>query len=103
MACVDLTSKSSDRYHMSLGMWGFRRFQKERLIFFEKCAKTLFYVQKVRKQCAFAHVFALFPELAETPLFVQIDVAAVWVLWLDLTYTRSESQMAHSATRMIFG
>ena len=73
--------------------WGFRRFQKE-------CRK----VPKVRRTALFAHflytfcakssVFrtfrhfpALFLESAETPLFVQINVFAVWPLRLDRKYT----------------
>ena len=50
-------------------------------------AQTAFFgsisVQKVR--------FGGFLELAETPLFAQIDVLAVWALWLESRYTRFSS------------
>ena len=63
----------------------------------EKCRKvrrTLF-AQKMYKKCAksavlrtfFAHFSALFLESAETPLFVQIKVFAVWPLRHDRKYT----------------
>ena len=37
---------------------------------------------------AFRHFLALFLESAETPLFVQINLFAVWPLRLDRKYTR---------------
>ena len=67
--------------------WGFRRFQKE-------CRKVrrnrTFCAKSAVKICAksavlrtFRHFSALFLESAETPLFVQINVFAVWPLRLD--------------------
>ena len=63
----------------------------------EKCRKvrrTALFAQKVYKKCAksavlrtFRHFSALFLESAETPLFVQINVFAVWPLRLDRKYT----------------
>ena len=63
----------------------------------EKCRKarrTALFAQKVYKKCAksavlrtFWHFSALFLESAETPLFVQINVFAVWPLRLDRKYT----------------
>ena len=38
-------------------------------------------------KCGFPHFLALFLESAETPLFVQINVFAVWALRLDRKYT----------------
>ena len=59
----------------------------------KKCRKvrrTALFAQKVYKKCAksavlrtFRHFSALFLESAETPLFVQINVFAVWPLRLD--------------------
>ena len=46
---------------------------------------ALFYAKK----SGFEHFFALFLESAETPLFVQINVLAVWTLMLDRKYTSS--------------
>ena len=63
--------------------WGFRRFHKERRephFLRKKCA---FCTQKV----PFPHFLRLFLESAETPLFVQINVFAVWALRLDRKYT----------------
>ena len=41
------------------------------------------------QKCAFPHFWALFLELAEAPrTFVQIDVLAVWALWLEVKCTR---------------
>ena len=63
----------------------------------EKCRKvrrTALFAQKMYKKCAksavlrtFRHFSALFLESAETPLFVQINVFAVWPLRLDRKYT----------------
>ena len=55
----------------------------------EKCAKSAEKksAQKVRFSALFAHFSALFLESAETPLFVQINVFAVWPLRLDRKYT----------------
>ena len=50
----------------------------------KKCTKS---AQKVRFSALFAHFSALFLESAETPLFVQINVFAVWPLRLDRKYT----------------
>ena len=44
---------------------------------------ALFAGKKARKKCGFPHFLALFLESAETPLFVQINVFAVWALRLD--------------------
>ena len=69
--------------------WGFRReCQKVRrtaLFWRKKCTKNN--AQKVRFSALFAHFLALFLESAETPLFVQINVFAVWPLRLDRKYT----------------
>ena len=43
--------------------------------------------QKVRKNGGFPHFLALFVESAGTPLFLQINVFAVWALRLDRKYT----------------
>ena len=74
--------------------WGFRRFQKECRKVREKCGEPRFlrifctlFAQKVRFSALFAHFSALFLESAETPLFVQINVFAVWPLRLDRKYT----------------
>ena len=53
----------------------------------KKCTKS---AQKVRFSALFAHFSALFLESAETPLFVQINVFAVWPLRLDRKYTTPE-------------
>ena len=63
----------------------------------EKCRKvrrTALFAQKVYNKYAksavlrtFRHFSALFLESAETPLFVQINVFAVWPLRLDRKYT----------------
>ena len=67
--------------------WGFRRFQKEQ----QKVRKTALFMQKVckkvHKKCGVAHFLLLFLELAETSLFVQINVFAVRALRLDRKYT----------------
>ena len=67
----------------------------------EKCRKvrrTALFAQKLYKKCAksavlrtFRHFSALFLESAETPLFVQINVFAVWPLRLDRKYTILEA------------
>ena len=74
--------------------WGFSRFQKECRKVREKCGEPHFlcifctlFVQKVRFSALFTHFLALFLESAETPLFVQINVFAVWPLRLDRKYT----------------
>ena len=66
--------------------WGFRRFQKERQKTENRtfCAKSAHFLCK---KCAFLYFLALFLESAETPLFVQINVFAVWALRLDRKYT----------------
>ena len=45
--------------------------------------------RKSAKKCSFVRFLALFLESAETPLFVQINVFAVWALRLDRKYIRS--------------
>ena len=74
--------------------WGFRRFQKE-------CRKVpksaenrtfcAFFVHFLRKKCGSPLFSALFGTLSgkssETPLFVQINVFAVWPLRPDRKYT----------------
>ena len=45
------------------------------------------FVHFLRKKCGSPHFSALFLESAETPLFVQINVFAVWPLRLDRKYT----------------
>ena len=37
---------------------------------------------------SFAHFWAFFLESAETPLFAQINVFAIWALWLELKFTK---------------
>ena len=57
----------------------------------KKCGKPHFYRKKCAllcKKCGFPRFLALFLESAETPLFVQINVFAVWALRLDRKYTR---------------
>ena len=49
--------------------------------------KTALFAQKVCKKCGFPHFLALILESAGTPLFVQINVFAVWALRLDRKYT----------------
>ena len=64
--------------------WGFRRFHKE----CQKVRRTALFAHFLRKKCGFLRTFlALFVESAETPLFVQINVFAVWALRLDRKYT----------------
>ena len=58
---------------------GFRRFQKEH----QKVRKTALFAHFLRKKCGFPHFLVLFLESAETTLFVQINVFAVWALRLD--------------------
>ena len=53
------------------------------------CVKS---AQKMRKKCGFPHFWALFLESAETPLFLQINVFAVWALRLDRKYTSPTPQ-----------
>ena len=60
--------------------------------------KSALFAQKVYKKYAksavlrtFRHFSALFLESAETPLFVQINVFAVWPLRLDRKYTIQKS------------
>ena len=64
----------------------------------EKCGKvqrTALFAHFLYTFCAksavlrtFPHFSALFLESAETPLFVQINVFAIWPLRLDRKYTR---------------
>ena len=75
--------------------WGFRRFQKECQKMREKCGEPHFsrifctlFAQKARFSGLFGHFLALFLESAETPLFVQTNVFAVWPLRLDRKYTK---------------
>ena len=56
----------------------------------KKCGKNRTLRKKcalLRKKCGFPHFLALFPESAETPPFVQINVFAVWALRLGRKYT----------------
>ena len=53
------------------------------------CANSAHFL---RKKCGFPHFLALFLESAETPLFVQINVFAVWALRLDRKYTKLDPQ-----------
>ena len=46
-----------------------------------------FFVHFLRKKGGSPHFSAIFLESAETPLFVQINVFAVWPLRLDRKYT----------------
>ena len=62
---------------------GFRRFQKE----CHKVRKTALSVHFLHTKRGFLHFLALFLESAETPLFGQINVFAVWALRLDRQYT----------------
>ena len=55
------------------------------------CIFCTLFVQKVRFSALFVHFLALFLESAETPLFVQINVFAVWPLRLDRKYTTKVS------------
>ena len=74
--------------------WGFRRFQKEcRKVpkSAENRTSCAFFVHFLRKKCGSPHFSALFLESAETPLFMQINVFAVWPLRLDRKYTRRVS------------
>ena len=48
--------------------------------------------KKVCKTAPFAHCLVPFLESAETPLFLQINVFAVWALRLDRKYTIPEKQ-----------
>ena len=63
--------------------WGFRRFQKE----CQKVRKTALKTPLLHKKRGSPHFSALFLESAETPLFVQISVFAVWALRPHRKYT----------------
>ena len=82
--CISCRASEPKRQkHWSAEKWGFRRFQKE----FQKMRKTALFAHFLRKKCGFPHFLALFLESAETPLFLQINVFAVWALRLDRKYT----------------
>ena len=75
-----------------------------------KARKTALFVQKVRKKCAksavfraFRHFLALFLESAETPLFLQINVFAVWPLRLGRKYTIAESRASPDSRESLQG
>ena len=62
----------------------------------KKCGKPPFCVKKCAlftQKVRFSALLALFLESAETPLFVQINVFAVWALRLDRKYTRLVSHL----------
>ena len=48
--------------------------------------KTALFAHFLRKKCGFAHFWALFLELAEIPLFAQINYLAISALWLVLKF-----------------
>ena len=75
---------SPNSKHINLRQkWGFRRFQKESL----KARETALFAYVLHEMRAFAHFWVLFLESVETPLFAQINVFAVWALWLELKFT----------------
>ena len=59
--------------------------------------KTALLAHFSRKMCGLPHFLALFLESAETPLFLQINVFAVWALRLGRNYTIQE-QKTHTHT-----